>query len=146
MTTSKLNRLAVAFGAAGMLAAILTTAITPAFGVSALASAKNHAATAQPASAHVATLRYVEGTNVLVQSDAVGFNATKCPRAMYPVGGGSSSPGAGWTLQWSDPDRSTPSASHPNEWTVSLFNNSSSPQYFKVFVVCSTAQKVTSNY
>jgi hypothetical protein len=49
-------------------------------------------------------------------------------------------------MHWSDPDRSTPAASHPNEWTVSMLNNSSSTQVFKVFVVCSSAQKVTGNY
>lgn len=146
MTTSKLNRLAVAFGAAGMLAAILATAITPAFGVSALAASTNHAATAYPASSRVATLRYIEGKNVVVPADSAGSIATRCPRGMYPIGGGSSSPSALWTLQWSDPDRSKPSVSHPNEWAVGMFNNSGSPQYFKVFVVCSTAQKVTSNY
>jgi hypothetical protein len=146
MTTSKLNRLAVAFGAAGMLAAILATAITPAFGVSALAAGTNHAATAYPASTRVATLRYIEGINVIVPGGSVGSDASRCPRGMYPIGGGSSSPSALWTPQWSDPDRSKPSESHPNEWTVGMLNNSSSPQYFKVFVVCSTAQRVTSNY
>lgn len=146
MTTSKLNRAALAFGTAGVLAAILTTAMTPALGASAPASAKNHAAAAPAVGTYVATLRYIEGTNVVVPANSAGSNATKCPKGMYPVGGGPSSPSPAWTLQWSDPDRSSPSLAHPNEWTVGLFNNSSSPQVLKVFVVCSTAQKVTGNY
>jgi hypothetical protein len=146
MTTSKLNRVAVAFGAAGLLAAIVTTAMTPAL-AGASAPASHHAAAARPATDQSGpTLRYIDGTDVSVPGDSVGQNATKCPSGMYPIGGGPSSPSALWTLHWSDPDRSTPSASHPNEWTVSLLNNSSSTQVFKVFVVCSTAQKVTSNY
>lgn len=143
MTPSKLNRAALAFGTAGVLAAILTAAMTPALGASAPASTKNHAA---PALTYVASLRYIVGTNVVVPANSAGSNATKCPTGMYPVGGGPSSPSPAWTLQWSDPDRSSPSLAHPDEWTVGLFNNSSSPQVLKVFVVCSTAQKVTGNY
>jgi len=146
MTTRKMNRLAIGFGAAGTLAAILAMAMTPAFGIGVRAASGDHAATGHPASAYSATLRYIDGTNVSVAAGAVGENATKCPRGMYPIGGGPSSPSAFWTLHWTDPDRSTPSAPHPDEWTVSLRNDSDSTQVFKVFVVCSTAQKVTSNY
>jgi hypothetical protein len=145
MTTSKLNRAALAFGTAGTLAAILTATMTPALGASAPASTRNHAATGR-ALTFTATLRYIEGTNVVVPANSAGSNATQCPTGMYPIGGGPSSPSALWTLQWSDPDRSSPSLAHPNEWTVGLFNTSSSPQVLKVFVVCSTAQKVTQNY
>ena len=147
MTTRKLNRLAVVLGAAGVLAAILTAAMTPALGASARGASSNRAAmTVHRSSAYSATLRYIDGTNVTVPVGAVGQNATKCPRGMYPIGGGPSSPSALWTLHWSDPDRSAPSVPHPDEWTVSLRNDSNSAQVFKVFVVCSTAQKVTSNY
>jgi hypothetical protein len=146
MTPRKLNRLAVLFGTAGLLAAILTAAMTPALGASARAAGGNHAPAAHPASAYSASLRYIDGTNVSVAAGAVGQNATKCPSGMYPIGGGPSSPSAFWTLHWTDPDRSTPSAPHPDDWTVSLRNDSDSTQVFKVFVVCSTAQKVTSNY
>ena len=144
MTTSKLNRAALAFGAAGVLAASLTAAMTPALGASASASTKSHAAAAP--NTYVATLRYIVGSNVVVAANSAGSNATQCPAGMYPVGGGPSSSSSAWTLQWSDPDRSSPSLAHPNEWTVGLFNTSSSPQLLKVFVVCSTAQKVTQNY
>jgi len=144
MTTSKLNRAALALGAVGVLAAILTATMTPALGASAPASTKNHAAI--PALSFVATLHFIVGSNVAVPANSAGSNATKCPTGTYPVGGGPSSPSPAWTVQWSDPDHSTTSAPHPDEWTVGLFNNSSSTQVFKVFVVCSTAQKVTSNY
>lgn len=146
MMTNHLNRLAFAFGTAGVLAAILTVAMTPALGAGAPAPAKNHAATTRAPSAYSASLRYIVGQNVFVAANSAGQNATKCPKGMYPIGGGPSSSSSAWTLQWSDADRSAPSVAHPNQWTVGLFNTSGSQQFFKVFVVCSTAQKVSSNY
>jgi hypothetical protein len=92
------------------------------------------------------SLRYLVGSNVSVAAHSTGSNATECPSGMYPVGGGPSSSHAVWETQWSDADRSTPAAPHPNEWTVSLYNNSNSVAAFKVFVVCSTASSVTGNY
>ena len=77
---------------------------------------------------------------------SVAWNATKCPNGLYPVGGGPSSSHAVWETQWSDADRSTPTASHPDEWTVSLLNNSDSTAAFKVFVVCSSASTLSGNY
>lgn len=146
MTTRKLNWLAVGFGTAGLLAAILTAAMNPALGASVRTASSKHTAAAHPARAYSATLRYIEGTDVTVPAGSVGENATKCPRGMYAIGGGPSSPSALWTLHWSGAGRSAPSVSYPNEWTVSLRNASNSPQVLKVFVVCSTAQKVSSNY
>jgi hypothetical protein len=92
-----------------------------------------------------ATLRYLVGNNVSVPADSAGQNATRCPSGMYPVGGGPSSPSTLWTLQFSNADAAV-AGNRPTEWHVSLFNNSSSAQVFKVFVVCSTAQKVSSSY
>ncbi len=129
-----------AVGAAVVVAAAIMS------GGYALASSNNHAPTVHTALGDVDALRYLVGTNVLVPANSAGSNATECPIGMYPVGGGPSSSNAQWTLQWSDPDRSTPTAAHPDEWTVGLFNNSSSAQNLKVFVVCATASKVTGNY
>jgi hypothetical protein len=92
-----------------------------------------------------ATLRYLVGNNVAVAADSEGQNATKCPSGMYPVGGGPSSPSALWTLQFSNADAAV-AGNLPNEWHVGLFNGTGSTQVFKVFVVCSTAQKVSSSY
>src|SRR5579863_5120518 len=100
MTATRFSKLAVVFGAAGVLAATLATAMTPALGA---ARGADH-----PAAGGV-TLRYIDGTDVTVGPNAVGENATKCPRGMYPIGGGPSSPSALWTMHWSDPDRSAPS-------------------------------------
>ena len=99
-----------------------------------------------PANPQNDALRYLVGTNVFVGAHSVGWNATKCPKGLYPVGGGPSSSHAVWETQWSDADRSTPTASHPDEWTVSLLNNSDSTAAFKVFVVCSSASTVSGNY
>jgi hypothetical protein len=145
MTTSKLNRAALVFGTAGVLAATLTLAMTPALGASAPVSAKSHTAAGR-ALIYSANLRYIVGSDVAVPANSAGSAATQCPTGMYPIGGGPSSSSSAWTLQWSDPDRSSSSLAHPNEWTVGLFNTSSSAQLLKVFVVCSTAQKVTQNY
>lgn len=118
----------------------------------AIASSHSTGYTAKPAngsaalSATAPRLKYLVGGNVVVPADSAGSNVTTCPAGMYPVGGGPSSPNAVWEVQWSDPDRSTPTAAHPNEWAVGLFNNSSSPAAFKVFVVCSTASSVSGNY
>jgi hypothetical protein len=131
--------LAVEGGALGVLAAILT-ATGPALGAS--QSANTNAASGGTAIGDVDALHYLIGGNVTVPADSAGSNAIKCPAGMYPVGGGPSSPNAVWDLQWSDPDRSTPTATHPNEWTVGLFNTSGSPAVFKVFVVCATASSV----
>jgi hypothetical protein len=92
------------------------------------------------------SLRYLVGSNVSVAAHSTASNATECPSGMYPVGGGPSSSHAVWEIQWSDADRSAPTVAHPNEWTVSLYNNSNSAAAFKVFVVCSTASSVSGNY
>jgi hypothetical protein len=131
MTGKVWNRFAVAGGALGVLAAILTATTGPALGAS-------HTTTASGGALH-----YLVGGNVSVPANSAGSNAEKCPTGTYPVGGGPSSPNAVWLIQWSDPDRSSPTLAHPNEWTVGLFNTSSSAAVFKVFVVCSTASSVT---
>jgi hypothetical protein len=130
MTGKAWKGFAVAGGALGVLAAILT-ATGPALGA-------NNTNTLSGGALH-----YLVSGNVVVPAGSVGSNAIKCPTGTFPVGGGPSSPNAVWEIQWSDPDRSTPSATHPNEWTVGLFNTSGSPAVFKVFVVCSTASSVT---
>jgi len=112
----------------------------------ALAASNGHTSTVHPGVTSGGALHYIEGTSVSVPADSAGSAAAKCPSGTYPVGGGPSSPSAQWLVQWSDPDRSTPSAAHPNEWTVSMFNDTSSAQALKVFVVCSTASSVTGNY
>lgn len=111
----------------------------------ALASSNNHPTNAPRVDTYKATLRYIDGTSIAVPADSEGQTSTQCPSGMYPVGGGPSSPSALWTLQYSNADASV-AGNLPNEWHVSLFNNTSSTQYFKVVVVCSTAQKVSSNY
>ena len=99
-----------------------------------------------PANPQNDALRYIVGPNVYVGPHSVASNATKCPKGLYPVGGGPSSSHAVWETQWSDADRSTPMVSHPDEWTVSLLNDSDSTAAFKVFVVCSSASTVSGNY
>jgi hypothetical protein len=111
----------------------------------ALASSNNHGTNAPRVGTFTATLRYLVGNNVSVPADSAGQNATKCPSGMFPVGGGPSSPSTMWMLQFSNADNAIP-GKLPNEWHVGLFNNTGSAQVFKVFVVCSTAQKVSSNY
>jgi hypothetical protein len=111
----------------------------------ALAANNTHATNTHRVDTFTATLRYLVGNNVSVPADSAGQNATKCPSGMHPVGGGPSSPSALWTLQFSNPDAAV-AGNLPNEWHVGLFNNTGSAQVFKVFVVCSTAQKVSSNY
>jgi hypothetical protein len=131
MTSKVWTRFAMAGGALGVLAAILTATTGPALGSSRVGTATGGA------------LHYLISGNVTVPGQSSGSNAIKCPKGTFPVGGGPSSPNAVWLIQWSDPDRSTPTATHPNEWTVGLFNTSSSASVFKVFVVCSTASSVT---
>jgi hypothetical protein len=126
-----------AIAAAAALAAVV------AGGGYALASTNSSGQT--PSSTSV-SLRYLVGSNVTVAAHSTASNATECPAGMYPVGGGPSSSHAVWEIQWSDADRSAPAEAHPNEWTVSLFNNSNSAAAFKVFVVCSTASSVSGNY
>ncbi len=111
----------------------------------ALASSNTHAPNAPRVDTYKATLRYLVGSNVSVAAGSAGQNATQCPSGMYPVGGGPSSPSALWTLAFSNADAAV-AGNLPNEWHVGMFNNSGSTQVFKVFVVCSTAQKVTSSY
>ena len=41
-------------------------------------------------------LRYIVGPNVYVAPYSVASNATKCPKGLYPVGGGPSSSHAVW--------------------------------------------------
>lgn len=128
----------------------LTRAI-PLLAISAAAVAVAGGGHASAASHHTTvgtggTLHFIEGTSVSVPAGTVGSAATKCPSGTYPVGGGPSSPNAQWTMQWSDPDRSTPTAAHPNEWTVGMLNNTSASQALKVYAVCSTAASVTGNY
>jgi hypothetical protein len=130
MTGKVWNRFAVAGGAVGVLAAILTATTGSALGAS------------HPNTASGGALHYLVGGNVVVPANSAGSNATKCPTGTYPIGGGPSSPNAVWEIQWSDPAPST-GTGHPNEWTVGLFNNSGSSSVFKVFVVCSTASSVT---
>ena len=126
-----------AFAAVAALAAVIMG------GGYALASTNS---SGQTPNASGGSLRYLVGSNVSVAGHSTASNATVCPPGMYPVGGGPSSSHAVWETQWSDADRSTPAAAHPNEWTVSLYNNSNSVAAFKVFVVCSTASSVSGNY
>jgi hypothetical protein len=131
------------------IAAALTVATVVTGGGYAIASSNSTghtATTATTATTDNDSLRYLVGSNVVVRADSAGWNAMKCPRGMYPVGGGPSSSQAVWEIQWSDADRSNRAKPHPDEWTVGLFNNSDSPATFKVFVVCSTASSVTGNY
>lgn len=133
--------------------AIPLTAITAAGAVAAAVMGGGYALASSSQAAFVPrvatytdTLHFLVGGNVSVAAGSSGVNATKCPSGSYPVGGGPSSSSALWMLQFSDADRSSSTVAQPNEWTVGLFNDSSTTQFFKVFVVCSTAQKVTSNY
>lgn len=139
MNTSRRTRMIRHTG----IAAALAVAMAVTGGGYAIASSNS---TGRTASGDNDSLRYLVGSNVAVAADSAGSNATMCPKGMYPVGGGPSSSQAVWEIQWSDPDRSTPTAAHPNEWTVGLFNNSGSAADFKVFVVCSTATSVSGNY
>ena len=99
-----------------------------------------------PGGGNGTSLTYLVGANVDVAPHMTGQNATMCPRGMYPVGGGPSSSHADWEIQWSDADRSNRRAQQPDEWTVSLLNNGNARAQFKVYVVCSTAGSVNSNY
>jgi hypothetical protein len=91
-------------------------------------------------------LLYLVGKTVTVSPRATGENATTCPVNMYPVGGGPSSSRDQWELQWSNASRSTRRARQPDEWSVRLYNNSDQRAEFRVYVVCSNAGSVASNY
>lgn len=90
-------------------------------------------------------LKYVVGSASSVSADSAGTAATKCPTGTHPIGGGPSSPN-GLEIRWSDPDRSSSKAKYPNEWTVGVVNTNSFATSLKVFVVCSNASNVSSNY
>jgi hypothetical protein len=92
------------------------------------------------------TLLYLVGKTVIVPPNSTGQNATVCPSNTYPVGGGPSSARDQWELQWSNASRSDRRAHEPDEWTVRLYNNSNQSADFRVYVVCSTAGSVASNY
>jgi hypothetical protein len=91
-------------------------------------------------------LLYLVGKTVIVAPHATGQNATACPTNTYPVGGGPSSSRDQWEIQWSNAGRSNQRARQPDEWTVRLYNNSDQRAEFRVYVVCSTAGSVGSNY
>ena len=92
------------------------------------------------------TLLYLVGKTVIVPPNSTGQSATECPVNTYPVGGGPSSSRDQWELQWSNAGRSDRRARQPDDWTVRLYNNSNQSADFRVYVVCSTAGSVASNY
>jgi hypothetical protein len=91
------------------------------------------------------SLSYIVGSSVNVAPHATGQGATECASGMYPIAGGPISTHAQWEIQSSAADSSNEKALHPNEWIVSLMNNSDSRASFKVFVVCATANSVNGN-
>jgi hypothetical protein len=91
-------------------------------------------------------LLYLVGKTVIVPPNSTGQSATTCPLNTYPVGGGPSSSRDQWELQWSNASRSNRRAPQPDEWSVRLYNNSNQRGEFRVYVVCSTAGSVASNY
>ena len=91
-------------------------------------------------------LLYLVGKTVTVPPNSTGESATTCPTNMYPVGGGPSSSRDQWELQWSNASRSNRRVRQPDEWSVRLYNNSNQRADFRVYVVCSTAGSVASNY
>jgi hypothetical protein len=89
------------------------------------------------------SLRYITGDRISVRAHDTGDNATRCPRDMYPISGGViSRRDAEWEIQSSYADRSDRRFRDPDEWTMSLLNNSDRRAEFRVFVVCSTADSV----
>jgi len=92
------------------------------------------------------SLLYLVGRTVTVPPNSTGENSTACPVNTYPVGGGPSSSRDQWELQWSNASRSNRRARQPDEWSVRLYNNSGQRAEFRVYVVCSTAGSVGSNY
>jgi hypothetical protein len=128
------------------------TAVTSTVIVAATIAGGGYALASSDGAGHTAArtdrdaLRYIVGPVVLVGADSLGTNAAKCPKGTFPVGGGPSSSKSVWLVQWSDPDRSSKSAAHPNEWTVGMFNTSGSTADLKVFVVCASANSVKGNY
>ena len=91
------------------------------------------------------SLFYLTGSSVTVPPNTTGQNSTGCPRDMYPISGGPVSSRSEWQIQSSYADRSERRSRNPDEWTVSLRNNSDRRAEFRVFVVCSTADSVNSN-
>jgi hypothetical protein len=91
-------------------------------------------------------LLYLVGKTVIVPPNSTGQSATTCPLNTYPVGGGPSGARDQWELQWSNASRSDRRERQPDEWSVRLYNNSNQSADFRVYVVCSTAASVASNY
>src|SRR5215472_7320377 len=91
------------------------------------------------------SLSYLVGSSITVAPHATGQNAAECGAGMYPIAGGPISSHAQWEIASSAADSSNEKALHPNEWIVSLMNNSDSRASFKVFVVCATANSVNGN-
>ena len=92
------------------------------------------------------SLLYRVGSSINVDSRDTRQGAVSCPRDMYPVGGGFRSSRGEWEIQSSYADSSDRRGRRPNEWTVSLRNNSHRRAEFRVYAVCSTADSVDSNY
>jgi hypothetical protein len=128
------------------IATAATLAAVVAGGGYALASTNAPAPGPGPGGGNGVSLTYLVGAAVDVAPRMNGQSATMCPRGMYPVGGGLSSSRAYWEIQSSYADRSNRRAQSPDEWTVSVLNDSNSRARFQVYVVCSTAGSVNSNY
>ncbi len=90
-------------------------------------------------------LRYIQGSGTTVPANSSGSAAAQCPSGMYPIGGGPSSSN-NFDLNWSDADRSSPSATYPDEWTVGITNPNGFSIPLKAYVVCANASKVSSTY
>jgi hypothetical protein len=129
-----------AIAAAAALAAVV------AGGGYALASTNAPAPGPGPGGGNGVSLTYLVGADVNVAPHSNGQGATTCPSRMYPVGGGLSSSRANWEIRSSYADRSSRRVQRPDEWTVSLLNDSNSRAQFQVYVVCATADSVNSNY
>jgi hypothetical protein len=99
-----------------------------------------------PAANNGPTILFLVGKTVIVAPRATGQNATTCPTNTYPVGGGPSSSRDQWKLQWSNASRSDRRARQPDEWSVRLYNDSDQQAEFRVYVACSSAGSVGSNY
>ena len=99
-----------------------------------------------PGKGNGVSLTYLVGGTVNVSPRGNGQGATTCPSGMYPVGGGLSSSRAYWEIRSSFADTSNRRARQPDEWTVSVLNDSNSRAQFQVYVVCATAGSVNSNY
>lgn len=125
------------------IAAAASLATVVAGGGYALASTN---ANAPAADRNGVSIRYIVGSSVNVRAHDTGQNATRCPRDMYPISGGPiSSRDSEWGIQSSYADRSDRRFRNPDEWTITLLNNSDRRADFRVFVVCSTADSVRSD-